>query len=189
MRISFSGAQSTGKTTLLNLCQAKYANQFTFIPEVTRVLKKQGYPINEKGTDATQLQIIIAHLENSWKTNVIMDRCMLDGVIYTEYLHQIGQVNLDTLSVARMVSHMLCERYDCIFYTDPRDVLLQNDGTRSTSINFRNSIIELFDRYIESGGWKNIHILSGTVEARMSKIDSILTQLAQQKSCPSNNIL
>ena len=73
---SFTGAQSTGKTTLLEMCMDLFfgnpendaydspvRDKWTFIPEVTRLIKRQyGVNINEQGTDDTQLLILNQHL-------------------------------------------------------------------------------------------------------------------------------
>ena len=64
MIFSFTGAQSTGKTTLLNhlhKCNGDYP--FEFIPEVTRlVMRDYEMPINEEGDDLTQLLIMTEHV-------------------------------------------------------------------------------------------------------------------------------
>ena len=65
MIVSFTGAQSTGKTTLLNeLKKWKELEGYVFIDEITRNVSKLGMNINEKGDDATQTAIMNAHIEN-----------------------------------------------------------------------------------------------------------------------------
>ena len=66
MVISFTGAQSTGKSTLLKaITGSESFKSFKFIPEVTRLVKKKyKLDINEKGDGMTQLAILNAHLEN-----------------------------------------------------------------------------------------------------------------------------
>ena len=59
------------------------------------------------------------------------------------------------------------DRYDYIFYLKPEFDIV-DDGTRSTNVQFRDDIVELFDRYI-----KHIKVpvinLTGTVEERLEK--------------------
>lgn len=177
MNISFSGAQSTGKTTLLDICQRESVddlslfNQFTFVPEVTRLVKrKYNLPINERGNDLTQLCIIHQHVENyinNINNNVIMDRCILDGVVYTEYLHEKKGVDKEVLDYARYVYNLLINKIDIIFYTDP-EIPLIDDGERSIDIGFRNDIIEKFETYIKP--LKNVVRLTGSVEERMEQL-------------------
>ena len=65
MKISFTGAQSTGKTTLLNAMKSmSIFRDFVFRDEITRSIQKQGLKINEQGDDATQNKIIDSHLLN-----------------------------------------------------------------------------------------------------------------------------
>jgi predicted ATPase len=177
MVISFSGAQSTGKTTLLKICQKQSAevlsifSGFKFVPEVTRLVKsKYNLPINEDGTNLTQLCIINQHLENYLTlkdSNVIMDRCILDGIIYTEYLVEHGIVDEFVLDYAKHIFNILIDKIDIIFYTDPSIPLL-SDGERSENIEFREEIIKKFNKYLPT--LKNVVVVKGTVEDRLDKI-------------------
>ena len=59
MIVSFTGAQSTGKTTLLNKVRDLNPN-LNFVDEVTRRIKREyNLPINEGGGDVTQSMIIM----------------------------------------------------------------------------------------------------------------------------------
>ena len=69
MKIAFTGAQSTGKTTLLNEMRYIVSN-YTFIDEITRSVAKQGVSINESGTDSTQMLIMKSHFKNSLLENL-----------------------------------------------------------------------------------------------------------------------
>ena len=61
-RIALVGASSTGKTTVFELLKNKLP-KYEFINESTRSVAEYGFPINEFGTDATQLAISSFHLE------------------------------------------------------------------------------------------------------------------------------
>ena len=97
MIFSFTGAQSTGKTTLLNKLREKNTdNSFEFVPEVTRlIMRDYEMPINEEGNDLTQLLIMSEHVRNIYKNkadglsrgmHMIFDRCALDGIVYSQWL-------------------------------------------------------------------------------------------------------
>ena len=88
MKVSFTGTGCSGKSTLLNLCKEYYGDEFKYVTEVTRPIARKGFTINEKGGDETQNQIIQAHIENNKLDDVIMDRCIVDGFIYTTWLYQ-----------------------------------------------------------------------------------------------------
>ena len=100
MLIGFTGAQCTGKTTLLNLlkedlCGNKfkkasdgvYRDEWNFVPEVTRKVMREGLSINEDGDNLTQLFILKEHLQNhvvASSEKWILDRCILDGYVFTK---------------------------------------------------------------------------------------------------------
>jgi|688.fasta_scaffold437642_3 thymidylate kinase len=179
MIVSFTGAQSTGKTTLLNACKEVYSDKFSFVDEVTRLVKRNyNVPINEEGTDITQLFIINTHIENAFKVydkpnGVILDRCIIDGLVYTGYLALEGKVSKWVFKYAKNVFNLLIPKVDKIFYTHPGDVELVADGERSVDLEFRKKIIDLFDLTFELYEEKlenKVVILKGTVEERMEQI-------------------
>ncbi len=178
--VSFSGAQSSGKTTLLNICkdlskESSVFSNFEYVPEVTRLIKnKYNVPINEEGGDITQLCIINQHLENYLmhkNTNVIMDRCILDGLVYTEYLYESGMVHKFILDYAQYMYDLLIGKIDIIFYTDP-SIPLVSDGERSENVMFRDKIIEKFNFYLND--LNNVIVLKGSVEERLETIQNTL---------------
>lgn len=178
MIISFTGAQSTGKSTLLNRCAIEFGNKFTYFPEITRSIRnKFGVKINEAGDDITQLLIISGHIENMIKgmtseKHCIFDRCVLDGLVYTEWLKNNGVVSSCVYESMTNVFTEYIDKVDVIFYTDPKDVELVYDGERSVDVEFRNSIINSFENYIKY--YKQVVKLSGTVEERMNTIKETL---------------
>ena len=178
MIVSFTGAQSTGKTTLLNeLKKWKEFEDYVFIDEITRNVSKLGMNINEKGDDATQTAIMNAHIENLKKgDNLILDRCSLDGVVYTHYLYSHGRVSRDTFDYARQIFTETCLKYDKIFYLKPEFDIV-DDGVRSSSVQFRDEIADIFERYITEfnlGKW-NVVELSGSVEDRLKAIKKVMS--------------
>jgi thymidylate kinase len=177
MIISFSGVQCSGKSTLLKACQEYYGNRFEFVEEVTRLVKREfNVPINEEGTGLTQSLIINKHIENVLKhrdKDVILDRCILDGVCYTGYLHLEGSVPAWVFEYSKHVFEKLISMYDVIFYTDPYDIELVDDGERSVNKEFRFNMITTFEHVLRRYDdlLKNKVVkLKGTVEERMEAI-------------------
>jgi len=182
MIASFSGAQSTGKSTLLNHLQA-FNNDIKFIPEVTRLVKREyNLPINEEGTDVTQMAIMSEHLRNAYNrhntaSNVIMDRCSLDGIVYTHWLCDNANLNMETYTFAQSIYNATISKYDVIFYTSPDDVLLEDDGERSANVKFRTEIIKLFADYMSTlpePVKDKVVILRGSVQDRLITIKNTL---------------
>ena len=189
MIFSFTGAQSTGKTTLLEHLKMSNLGKFSFefIPEVTRLVKREyEVPINESGDDMTQMLIMTEHVRNIYKgrtdnlvrgVNKILDRCALDGIVYTHYLLDKGKINRTTYDACELIYKKLRNEYDVIFYTSPDDVELVDDGERSVDKHFREDIIGLFDMYlqyniIEDG--PRVVCLEGSVKERLETIKSTL---------------
>lgn len=180
MRVSFTGAQSTGKTTLLNKCKEEYKD-YKFVDEVTRYVRKTyDVKINEIGGTETQLYILAEHIKNHLKSdeNLMLDRCILDGYVYTKYQVVNGKVSEQVLHAFNSVFGLLIDRLDYIFYTDPSDVKLVDDGERSVDYKFRDDIIELFESLIthkmSPKNREKVVRLSGTVEERIKTIKTYL---------------
>ena len=104
MIFSFTGAQSTGKTTLLKRLHEKNRDYpFEFVPEVTRlVMRDYGVSINEDGDDLTQLLIMTEHVQNLFRNrayrlirgiHMIFDRCAVDGIVYSRWLLNEGKIS------------------------------------------------------------------------------------------------
>lgn len=182
MRVSFTGAQSTGKTTLLNKCKEVYKD-YKFVDEVTRYVRRTyDVKINEIGGTETQLYILAEHIKNHLKPeeNLILDRCILDGYVYTKYQVIQGKVSHSVLEAFNGVYNVLMDKLDYIFYTDPADVKLVDDGERSVDYKFREDIIEMFEDLITykmaPKNKEKIVRLKGTVEKRMQTIEKYLKQ-------------
>lgn len=173
MLISFSGAQSTGKSTLLGVCQETMP-EWDFVPEVTRLVKREyDLPINEDGNDLTQMMIMGEHLRNAYskrEKHVILDRCSLDGLVYTHWLCDNRKVSMGTYSHARYVFDNTVEKYDLIIYTSPEDVPVVDDGERSINVKFRDEIIELFEQYLSNIPSQKLLRVRGSVNQRVSQM-------------------
>ena len=184
MIFSFTGAQCTGKTTLLkHLYKENGIYPFEFVPEVTRLIKREyNMPINESGDDLTQLLIMTEHVRNIFRDGAdrlvrgvhqILDRCALDGIVYSHYLLDKGKINRTTYDACDLIYKKLINKYDVIFYTSPDDVKLVDDGERSIDIKFRENIINLFNMYMESYKGE-IVTLRGSVKERLKSIKETL---------------
>ena len=177
MKIAFSGAHSSGKTTLVEaLRKDERFKDFQFLTNITRDIEAKGLNINEAGDDATQEAIMKEHLRRSMLPgDAIYDRSSLDGVVYTDYLYNRGKVILKTLKAAGEIFQQTIGIYDHIFYT-AADIPLVDDKVRSINDNFRNDVIKIFDFYIAKFNLP-VTILQGTVEERLKTIEGVLHEL------------
>lgn len=177
MIISFTGAQSTGKSTLLEKCRLdEKFKKYNFEPEVTRWVKKAySLSINEEGDEITQLSILNRHLHNYLNyrgKDVVLDRCILDGLVYTLYQYHKGKVSREIYNYAELLFKKLIDKIDIIFYTEP-DIDLVDDGERSVDVEFRDTIINLFEEGINHFNI-NVVRLNGSVDNRMKIIYNII---------------
>jgi len=192
---TFTGAQSTGKTTLLKKVKEMYPYRFDYVDEITRRIKRFGVPINNeaKSYNLTQSLIINDHLVNYTKVfegsdetvrDLLLDRCIVDGYIYTKYFYKQGKVSSKVFNFAEYWFKELTPKYDIILYTNPADVKLIDDGERSIDAKFRNEIIDLYEtEFLDK--YDNICILNGSVEERLE----IMKIAMLYSAMPSNGIL
>ena len=177
MVISFTGAQSTGKSTLLSKMQIdERFRKYNFVPEITRGLKKKyNLDINENGDELTQLITVNSHLYNYLDhidRDVILDRCILDGLVYTTYQYHTKKVSKEIYNYSELLFKKLIGELDIILYTEP-DIPLVDDGERSVDKEFRNTIVNLFEEAIDH--YKiNVVRLKGSVDNRMETIYNIV---------------
>lgn len=169
MRIGICGAQSVGKTTLLNALRSeKILKDIRVRNEVTRRVASYGLPINEDGSDITQKLIMHEHMVNVFMyDSFITDRTALDGVVYTHYLHENGKISDETMTYVTNIFVKLKSCYDILFYIRP-EFDIQNDGIRSVDTAFRDRIVVLFDQYVDTFRVPVIE-LSGSVRERLDQ--------------------
>lgn len=150
-RIAFVGAQSTGKTTLLDCLKDKYGDSIKIFKETTRTVMNRGFSINEKSTVETQNAILELHIENlnNSSTGVnVFDRCILDWYVYTLYLYNNNSdIPKEYITKVRNTLRQYIHMYDKIFYLSPLDTIT-DDGVRSTNIQYRDDIVSIFKRTI-----------------------------------------
>jgi len=173
MKIAITGAQSTGKSTLLRyLKQDEDLKGFEFIDELTRKIAAKGININEEGSNMSQIFTVTIHAENIVKDHFISDRCALDGLVYTKWLFDEGKVDKWILDYAIGVAKEVLPRYDYIFYL-PAEIPIEDDGIRSANVKFRDDIVALFEKYTKEFDLKLIE-LSGSVKDRAKLFKRVL---------------
>jgi nicotinamide riboside kinase len=168
MKIAISGAQSQGKTTLVEaLRKDTDFENFNFEVNLTRNLDKRGIPINENGTALTQLSVMLGHFERLSKPgNFIYDRCALDGLAYSMFFYKKIDTHIQT-AIENMFMSMI-GKYDCIFYIVPELPLIE-DGQRSVKKDFFEKVCKNFEIVI-SEYRLNVIRIAGPVNTRINTI-------------------
>ena len=178
MKIVFTGAQGVGKTTLLDVLEKCFTfnMNFNFIYNFTRNIAKKGYQINEAGTDDTQRVVMELHQEIVESAeDIIMDRCVLDGFVYTTYLKNKNQISEDTFNYCRKVFESCIHKYDVIFYLKP-EFPITGDEYRSDKRDYQTEIANIFEDIIQYYNINTIK-LTGTVGDRIQKIKQTLGEI------------
>jgi nicotinamide riboside kinase len=176
MKIGIAGAQSVGKTTLLNALRSeKFFNDYAVCDEVTRRVNSYGLPINENGTDTTQRLIMNEHIINVFlHDNMITDRTALDGLVYSTYLFKHKKIDDKTMRYVTDVFERVWGQYDYVFYIEP-EFEIEDDGTRSINKTFRDEVVDIFEWIIKK---KKISVtrVKGSVRNRVDAIIGILEE-------------
>jgi GTPase SAR1 family protein len=174
MKIGITGAQSVGKTTLLNALRSeKLFKDYVVCDEVTRRVKSYGLPINEEGTNITQRLIMNEHIYNAvMHKDMLTDRTALDGLVYTSYLCAKGKVDISTMNHVCEVFAKVWPMYDHVFYIEPEFEIVY-DGVRSIDVEFRDDIARIFDMTIEKNEL-TMHRVKGSVRNRVNTIMDFL---------------
>ena len=170
MKIGITGAQSVGKTTLLNALRSeKLFKDYVICDEVTRRVMSYGLPINEEGTDTTQRLIMNEHIVNVFMYgNMLTDRTALDGLVYSAYLYNKNQISANTLKYVREVFNKVWHSYDYVFYIEPEFEIV-DDGVRSINKEFRDEITGLFRVTIDRENLSMLRV-KGSVRNRVNTI-------------------
>ena len=164
-RVALVGASSTGKTTVYELLKNKIP-KFDFINESTRTVGGYGFPINEEGTDATQLAISSFHLEALLRPyNLILDRCYMDLIVYSKFMKNIDS---RTFEYIEDTWNRVKKEYTHYVYF-PIEFESVDDGVRSIDEKWREDI-DLEFQCILDGVRKPYLTVTGSPMQRLEQI-------------------
>lgn len=192
LKIALSGPAGTGKSTVLNdlknspyiMSQVplRYGN-FTFIEEPVRTLReKTGMAINDLGTIDTELLVLSTHIQNLiLYPMLITDRCIVDNIVYTKLSKDFEDKD-KYIECAKFLESKTIDNFDLIFYIQP-EFHPPEDGVRKLDEGFYEASIRGFeDTYAElMTKHKNIHILKGSREQRISFIEYKIFEKIKEK--------
>lgn len=196
MRIAVSGAQNTGKSTLIKDFLTVWPSYKTTSKTYREVLKEQNLPhstFTNKQTQLTILNWMVDELKKFRKDDkVIFDRCPLDCLAYTLWAFEKGVSDIDE----EFVSYVIKETkesmrfLDIIFYipADLTPIKIENDGFRETSAVYRTEIDNIFkslkaqyeknydaDIFFPKNDSPGILAIAGTREQRLIEIGQYIS--------------
>lgn len=151
MRIAFSGAACTGKTTTLNAFLEKWPQYSLVKSDYRSVIKKSGKH-SKKATTKSQKEILDILIKESspftFHNKVCYDRCALDNLVYTLWSHGKEVKGFNDKFVAQTIASVkeAMKSLDVIFIFS-RDLMpedIENDGTRETDPQFVTETDNIF---------------------------------------------
>lgn len=180
--IGISGGHSQGKSTLVhNLINHPLLKNWSTKTGLTRDLRQEGLKINTDGNELTQLKVMTKHYEYAnLQGNVILDRCALDGLVYTQTVLENCQ-DTDFMFSLGTIGTRCLDKYRLIFYVKP-ELPLEEDGVRATDKVFFDKVIKNFGYWVGAirKMYPNLPIVqvSGSVQER---VDKVINTLKEQK--------
>jgi deoxyadenosine/deoxycytidine kinase len=172
MRIGLCGTMSVGKTTLVKALQELPEFQdYHFATERSKYLRDLGIPLNTDSTVRGQFVFMAERASELMYDNLITDRTIWDVCAFTLSAKSISWYYKQSLIEA---ASSLMSYYDIVFYINPENIEIEDNGVRETDSQYRNdinyAIVELLQQYKPN---KLIEI-KGTTEERIQQIKEAL---------------
>jgi nicotinamide riboside kinase len=170
VKIGITGTHSTGKTTLLHALRSEPEfHGFEVCDEVTRWVKSLGVNINEAGSDLSQELVMMKHVYNLYMfEDMLTDRTVLDGLVYTRALHMSKKVSDKTMKDVHNTFAKCIGEYDFLFYITP-EFDIADDGVRSTNKEWQIAVEQIFEDSISAFNIPVIRI-TGSVRQRVEQV-------------------
>ena len=172
-RIVFTGAQGTGKTTVLKEFENKGLKVIT---EVARRLASKGVKINKDGDEKSQTKIFKTYKELLSEISIegyISDRCMVDVLAYSMYLAEHGKVSDEFVQKQKkQLAKFRIENPDIIYCYFPIEFDVVADGVRDTDEDFRAAIDHNIKAVLQEIDIQPV-IIRGSVEKRVAKVQRV----------------
>ena len=165
MRIAISGAQNTGKTTLISDFLEKWSCYKTPSKTYRDVIVEEKLEHSSKTTTSTQdkiLEFMLNQVKDKSKTvndNVIYDRCPLDALAYSMWCNSKEYEGFDTDYIQNQINEVResMRFLDIIFLCKfDESIPVVDDGTRDTDINHIKEIDNIFEALYQQY-YNNVH--------------------------------
>jgi len=168
MRIGLTGTMSVGKTTLAKalgeIDQFKDHNVHT---ERSKYLRDLGIPLNTDSTLAGQFVFLAERASEILYPNIITDRTIWDVCAFTLGANSISDYDKQAFTEAAMT---LRNYYDLVIYVSPIGVNIEDNGVRTTDLDYRNKIDTVIKMSLGRFAPKKLIIVEGTTEQRIATI-------------------
>jgi hypothetical protein len=142
---------------------------YNFATERSKYLRDLGIPLNTDSTLKGQFIFLAERCAELLNENIITDRTIIDVMAFTKAAKSIGYYEAEAFCDA---ASKLVSDYDYIFYVSPVGVEMEDNGVRTTDLEYRNTINNIIQLvlYRSNNKIKKLVELSGTTEERIAKI-------------------
>jgi len=159
---------SVGKTTLAKaLGELEQFKDYSVHTERSKYLRDLGIPLNTDSTLAGQFVFLAERASELLHENVITDRTIWDVCAFTLGAESIDQFDKRSFVDAAMT---LRNRYDLVVYVSPNGVDVEDNGVRTTDLDYRNKIDTVIKLSLEEFPPKKLIMVEGTTEQRIATI-------------------
>lgn len=165
-RLGFTGTQNTGKTSLVKaLSLLPEFKDYYIATERSKYLRDLGIPLNTESTIEGQIIFLAERVSELLRGSLITDRTIWDVCAFT--MAALNMRDSQRQSYIELAMS-LAPSYDLVFYLDPADISIEDNGVRTIDPNFRKEIDENI-RYLLGvyPPQRLIIIKGGTVEDRV----------------------
>lgn len=175
MKIGFCGTMSVGKTTLVKaLKKLPEFKNYTFRTERSKYLMELGIPLNTDSTVKGQTIFLAERASELMQENIITDRTVIDVMAFALSATSISHIQAEDF--INFANHLIQE-YDYLFYVSPEGVEVEDNGVRTTDLEYRKKIDTeiriLLRKYNHK--IKNFIEIKGSTEERMKQVKEALS--------------
>jgi len=168
MRIGLTGTMSVGKTTLAKaLGEIDQFKDHSVHTERSKYLRDLGIPLNTDSTLAGQFVFLAERATELLYSNIITDRTIWDVCAFTLGAQSIDQFDKRSFVEAAMT---LRNNYDFVVYVSPNGVDMEDNGVRTTNLEYRSKIDEVIKLSLDEFPPSKLIMVEGTTEQRISTI-------------------
>jgi nicotinamide riboside kinase len=175
MKIGFCGTMSVGKTTLVKaLKKLPEFKNYTFRTERSKYLMELGIPLNTDSTVKGQTIFLAERASELMQENIITDRTVIDVMAFALSATSINHIQAEDFS--NFANHLIQE-YDYLFYVSPEGVEVEDNGIRTTDLEYRKKIDTEIKTLLRKYNHKikNFIEIKGSTEERMKQVKEALS--------------
>jgi nicotinamide riboside kinase len=168
MKIGLTGTMSVGKTTLVKaLAELSEFNDYYIATERSKYLRDLGIPLNTDSTMPGQLIFLAERASEVLREKMLTDRTVWDVCAFTQQSQSIPDYQKQSYVDTAMALKL---EYDVVFYISPEGVDIEDNGVRTTDVDYRNQINQEILKLLSLYPPKKLVILTGSTSNRVNTV-------------------